>query len=222
MVPEDYVHRIGRTGRAGVDGDAVSLVCVDEAKLLRDIEARAAPPDPGRGHRGLRARPAHPPRADPSRWSGQRSARAAARRRWTSRPRRRRFRSADARAARSTPGRGASERPCRSGAVEPRPRPATAATPARVRVVAWRIRRSATTGPGLYGWARPPRPGNGNGPRPGPRSSESRGGDDRRPSYGVPRSQQRAEPGEPGPRGLAHGSRRRPRTAAIGPGHGRR
>ena len=39
MVPEDYVHRIGRTGRAGVDGDAVSLVCVDELKLLRDIEA---------------------------------------------------------------------------------------------------------------------------------------------------------------------------------------
>ena len=38
MVPEDYVHRIGRTGRAGVDGDAVSLVCVDELKLLRDIE----------------------------------------------------------------------------------------------------------------------------------------------------------------------------------------
>ena len=38
MVPEDYVHRIGRTGRAGVDGDAVSLVCVDELKLLNDIE----------------------------------------------------------------------------------------------------------------------------------------------------------------------------------------
>ncbi len=38
MVPEDYVHRIGRTGRAGIDGDAVSLVCVDELKLLNDIE----------------------------------------------------------------------------------------------------------------------------------------------------------------------------------------
>ena len=38
MVPEDYVHRIGRTGRAGVDGDAISLVCVDELKLLNDIE----------------------------------------------------------------------------------------------------------------------------------------------------------------------------------------
>ena len=38
MVPEDYVHRIGRTGRAGMEGDAVSLVCVDEVPLLREIE----------------------------------------------------------------------------------------------------------------------------------------------------------------------------------------
>ncbi|WP_137938198.1 DEAD/DEAH box helicase [Chitinivorax sp. B] len=37
-VPEDYVHRIGRTGRAGCEGEAVSLVCVDEFKLLKDIE----------------------------------------------------------------------------------------------------------------------------------------------------------------------------------------
>lgn len=37
-VPEDYVHRIGRTGRAGASGKAVSLVCADEAKLLFDIE----------------------------------------------------------------------------------------------------------------------------------------------------------------------------------------
>lgn len=37
-VPEDYVHRIGRTGRAGNKGKAVSLVCIDEHKLLYDIE----------------------------------------------------------------------------------------------------------------------------------------------------------------------------------------
>jgi ATP-dependent RNA helicase RhlE len=38
QVAEDYVHRIGRTGRAGTEGMALSLVCVDEAKLLKDIE----------------------------------------------------------------------------------------------------------------------------------------------------------------------------------------
>ncbi|RMG38080.1 MAG: DEAD/DEAH box helicase [Gammaproteobacteria bacterium] len=37
-VAEDYVHRIGRTGRAGCEGEAISLVCVDEERLLRDIE----------------------------------------------------------------------------------------------------------------------------------------------------------------------------------------
>ncbi len=56
-VAEDYVHRIGRTARAGLDGHAVSLVCVDEQELLsnierllkRDIEKRVIPgyePDP--------------------------------------------------------------------------------------------------------------------------------------------------------------------------------
>ena len=37
-VPEDYVHRIGRTGRAGATGEAISLVCLDEEIFLRDIE----------------------------------------------------------------------------------------------------------------------------------------------------------------------------------------
>ena len=37
-VPEDYVHRIGRTARAGQNGTAISLVCIDELKLLKDIE----------------------------------------------------------------------------------------------------------------------------------------------------------------------------------------
>ena len=37
-VPEDYVHRIGRTGRAGSSGEAISLVCHEELPLLAEIE----------------------------------------------------------------------------------------------------------------------------------------------------------------------------------------
>ena len=37
-VPEDYVHRIGRTARAGATGEAISLVCADDKPLLADIE----------------------------------------------------------------------------------------------------------------------------------------------------------------------------------------
>jgi ATP-dependent RNA helicase RhlE len=37
-IPEDYIHRIGRTGRAGNEGEAVSLVCIDEHNHLREIE----------------------------------------------------------------------------------------------------------------------------------------------------------------------------------------
>jgi ATP-dependent RNA helicase RhlE len=37
-VCEDYVHRIGRTGRAGADGTAVNLVCLDEEGFMQDIE----------------------------------------------------------------------------------------------------------------------------------------------------------------------------------------
>jgi ATP-dependent RNA helicase RhlE len=100
-VPEDYVHRIGRTGRAGSEGAAVSLVCVDENKLLRDIErllkkeieVLAYPgfePDPG-----IRAEPiqmrstgarSHPPttrtaaRGRPGRSGGEAGRNAAPRR----------------------------------------------------------------------------------------------------------------------------------------------
>jgi len=38
QVPEDYIHRIGRTGRAGADGEALSLVCPEEAWMLVEIE----------------------------------------------------------------------------------------------------------------------------------------------------------------------------------------
>ncbi|MCT4581451.1 MAG: DEAD/DEAH box helicase [Flavobacteriales bacterium] len=37
-IPEDYVHRIGRTGRAGANGEALSLVCIDENAYLKNIE----------------------------------------------------------------------------------------------------------------------------------------------------------------------------------------
>ena len=37
-VPEDYVHRIGRTGRAGASGEAVNLVCMDEEGFMQEIE----------------------------------------------------------------------------------------------------------------------------------------------------------------------------------------
>ena len=45
-VPEDYVHRIGRTGRAGATGIAVSLVAPDEIGLLKDIEKVLRKPIP--------------------------------------------------------------------------------------------------------------------------------------------------------------------------------
>ena len=43
-VPEDYVHRIGRTGRAGNSGDAISLVCIDEHDYLLAIEKLISQP----------------------------------------------------------------------------------------------------------------------------------------------------------------------------------
>lgn len=45
-VPEDYVHRIGRTGRAGEEGLACSLVSADERNLLKDIETLLKKPIP--------------------------------------------------------------------------------------------------------------------------------------------------------------------------------
>ncbi len=86
QVAEDYVHRIGRTGRAGSEGEALSLVCVDEHKLLKDVEhllkrpihAQVVPgfaPDPsikpepienGRNSQRTRFRPATPGRSSSS------------------------------------------------------------------------------------------------------------------------------------------------------------
>jgi ATP-dependent RNA helicase RhlE len=73
--PEDYVHRIGRTGRAGLPGEAISLVSPEEIKFLEDIERmlkrklpRASTPDtPAEDHR-----PAHRPREVKHERSGER------------------------------------------------------------------------------------------------------------------------------------------------------
>ena len=62
-VPEDYVHRIGRTGRAGKEGTAVSLVAAEEAGLLRDIERlirREIPRQVLPGYESGAGRPAEP------------------------------------------------------------------------------------------------------------------------------------------------------------------
>ncbi len=56
-VPEDYVHRIGRTGRAGSEGSAISLVCVDEHKLLKDIERLIKKPIDVMAHPGYEPDP---------------------------------------------------------------------------------------------------------------------------------------------------------------------
>jgi superfamily II DNA/RNA helicase len=76
-VPEDYVHRIGRTGRAAATGEALSLVCVDEHKLLRDIEKLLKKEIPRIATPAM-SRTLHQSRADPERSP-------AAWRRWWSR-----------------------------------------------------------------------------------------------------------------------------------------
>ncbi|HXH04726.1 MAG TPA: DEAD/DEAH box helicase [Candidatus Competibacteraceae bacterium] len=103
-VPEDYVHRIGRTGRAGCNGQAHSLVCVDEHKLLAQIERliksrieqepvpgfepdpqerpqpirQAHPSRPRQGQRGPRPTNARPARSQDGR-RGEQARRPAAR-----------------------------------------------------------------------------------------------------------------------------------------------
>ena len=81
MVPSDYVHRIGRTGRAGTQGDAISLVCIDETPLLRDIERLLGAPIPSETVAGFE--PDRSVRAEPIRLrtaGGNGGGRGAARR----------------------------------------------------------------------------------------------------------------------------------------------
>jgi ATP-dependent RNA helicase RhlE len=63
MVPSDYLHRIGRTGRAGLEGDAISLVCVDEAPMLCEIERLLGQPIPSEVVPGFEVNPSIRPEA---------------------------------------------------------------------------------------------------------------------------------------------------------------
>ena len=96
-VPEDYVHRIGRTGRAGASGEAISLVCVDEEIFLRDIERLIKRSIPREVVPGFEPPASEKRRADRARPHDHRRRRHAAqrrrrprwlrrRRRWTRRP----------------------------------------------------------------------------------------------------------------------------------------
>ncbi|WP_263771283.1 DEAD/DEAH box helicase [Propionivibrio soli] len=76
-VPEDYVHRIGRTGRAGASGKAVSLVCVDEDKLLRDIERLIKKSLPALTHPGFAVDATIAPQPIANRSTGQNKPQAA-------------------------------------------------------------------------------------------------------------------------------------------------
>jgi ATP-dependent RNA helicase RhlE len=60
--PEDYVHRIGRTGRAGLPGEAISLVSPEELKYLEDIERLLKRKLPRAAAPGALAEPRHPSR----------------------------------------------------------------------------------------------------------------------------------------------------------------
>jgi ATP-dependent RNA helicase RhlE len=123
-VPEAYVHRIGRTARAGASGSAVSLVADDERNLLKDIQKltrQTIPSFDRRNDRQLGAAHAAMEAASPSKPIAPRGRRSRATARPAAAPGRpRRGRAATTRSPPSAAGRRASRR---SGAQAPPPQP---------------------------------------------------------------------------------------------------
>ncbi len=72
-VSEDYVHRIGRTGRAGNEGEAISLVCIDEEEFLANIEKLIKKDIPKVWMKGFKPDPSI--KAEPINMGGNRGAR---------------------------------------------------------------------------------------------------------------------------------------------------
>ena len=157
--PDAYVHRIGRTGRAGREGVAITLVEPREHRMLRNIEAathaeaRDRPPADGR-------RPARATHRDPAR----QPARGAPRRRVRPVPRRRRATDRRVRPGRHRARRGQPDRR-RRDAGRRRGRAVLAAAQRRTAAA----RCEADAGPAdASGWSGGPRPGPGGpSPRPG-------------------------------------------------------
>ena len=94
LVPEDYVHRVGRTGRAGLTGRAISLVAGEDHSLLRDIQRLLPEPmeqisvaafalQPGERDAAPSAPRRHTPNGGrPRHWSGGRGRPSSSRRAW--------------------------------------------------------------------------------------------------------------------------------------------
>jgi len=133
-VPEDYVHRIGRTGRAGATGEAISLVCADDKPLLADIEKVIRRQVPREIVAGFEPNPNE--RAEPiqrGRGAPQRPSQRQAPKREGGEPRRTAGHTAAKKPARPAQGERAAT-PARAQQKSPsRPAPARPAEPARAR-----------------------------------------------------------------------------------------
>ena len=201
-VPEDYVHRIGRTGRAGATGEALSLVGAEDRPLLRRDRAPHQQEDrsaPGRGLRRPRRAVACVPRS--ARRAATRAKRAAAERSVAQRSARRSAPQAEAGAARSR----------RQAARGSRAPAASSAQGARSRKARRRARRGVAAAIARARGSRAARYAN----RPAPRTSGNSGGMDFSKPYepsATGRERSRAEP-QAEPAGARKRSAARPSPA---------